>query len=36
VESGNSSAATDLQTVATRLGPEGDAVDSLCGNATNG
>ena len=36
VESGNSSAATDLSAVASRLGPEGNAVDSLCGNATNG
>ena len=36
VESGNSSAATDLATVANRLTPDGDAVDSLCGNATNG
>jgi hypothetical protein len=36
VENGDTSAATDLEAVANRLGPEGDAVDSLCGNATNG
>ena len=36
VENGDTSAATDLESVANRLGPEGDAVDSLCGNATNG
>jgi hypothetical protein len=36
VENGDSSAASDLTTVANRLGPDGDAVDNLCGNATNG
>jgi len=36
VENGDESAADDLDTVASRLSTDGDAVDSLCENLTNG
>ena len=36
LENGDSSAATDFESVASRLTTDGNAVDSLCGNATNG
>ena len=35
-ENGSSSATNDLEVVVSRLSTERDAVDSLCGNATNG